>query len=152
MSGTTIRRDASPNGFRLVPGSGVRLGQFIAPNGRSRESGNPGQPARSAALDPRFPGGDDKDRRHIEPGCQVERAVAARSRQPTGFPVALIAALVLGEKFSTARKLGRSLIWAGALIIVGRHAAACSPSPTFGDGLFLFAAFASPGYRSPTFR
>ena len=55
--------------------------------------------------------------------------------------VALIAALVLGEKLSTARKLGLSLILAGALIIVGWHAAAWSPSRTFGDALFLFAAF-----------
>src|SRR6201997_3985221 len=35
--------------------------------------------------------------------------------------VALIAAFVLGEKLSTARKLGLSLISAGALIIVGWH-------------------------------
>ena len=55
--------------------------------------------------------------------------------------VALIAALVLGEQLSTARKLGLSLILAGALIIVGWHAAAWSPSRTFGDALFLFAAF-----------
>jgi hypothetical protein len=34
---------------------------------------------------------------------------------------------VLGEKLSTARQLGRSLILAGALIIVGRHAGAWSP-------------------------
>jgi drug/metabolite transporter (DMT)-like permease len=37
--------------------------------------------------------------------------------------------------------LGLSLILAGALIIVGGHAAAWSPSRTFGDALFLFAAF-----------
>jgi drug/metabolite transporter (DMT)-like permease len=55
--------------------------------------------------------------------------------------VALIAALVLGDKLSSARKLGLSLILAGGLIIVGRHAAAWSPSRTLGDGLFLFAAF-----------
>jgi drug/metabolite transporter (DMT)-like permease len=55
--------------------------------------------------------------------------------------VALIAALVLGEKLSIARKLGLSLILAGALIIVGWHAAAWSPSRTFGDAVFLFAAF-----------
>jgi len=55
--------------------------------------------------------------------------------------VALIAALVLGEKLSTARKLGLSLILAGALLIVGWQAAAWSPSRTFGDALFLFAAF-----------
>jgi drug/metabolite transporter (DMT)-like permease len=35
--------------------------------------------------------------------------------------VALIAALVLREKLSTAQKLGLSLILAGALIIVGWH-------------------------------
>ena len=55
--------------------------------------------------------------------------------------VALIAALVLGEKLSTAQKLGLSLILAGALIIVGWHAAGWSPARSFGDVLFLFAAF-----------
>jgi drug/metabolite transporter (DMT)-like permease len=57
--------------------------------------------------------------------------------------VALIAALVLGETLSTTRKLGLSLILAGALAIVGWHAAAWSPSRTFGDALFLSAAFLS---------
>ncbi len=59
--------------------------------------------------------------------------------------VALIAAMVLGEKLSTARKLGLFLILAGALVIVGWHAAdrsvAWSASRTFGDSLFLCAAF-----------
>ena len=55
--------------------------------------------------------------------------------------VAVISALVLGEKHSTARKLGLSLILAGILIIVGWQAAIWSPSRTFGDALFLFAAF-----------
>ena len=55
--------------------------------------------------------------------------------------VAFIAALVLGERLSTPQKLGLSLILAGALIIVGWHAAAWSPSRSFGDALFLFAAF-----------
>ena len=55
--------------------------------------------------------------------------------------VALIAALVLGEKLSTARKSRLLLISAGALIVVGWRAAAWSPSRTFGDALFLFAAF-----------
>jgi drug/metabolite transporter (DMT)-like permease len=55
--------------------------------------------------------------------------------------VALIAALVLREKLSTAQKLGLSLILAGALIIVGWHTGGWSPSRTFGDALFLFAAF-----------
>jgi drug/metabolite transporter (DMT)-like permease len=57
--------------------------------------------------------------------------------------VALIAAIVLGEKLSTAQKLGLWLILAGALIIVGWHAAAWSTSRTFGDALFLCAAFLS---------
>ena len=57
--------------------------------------------------------------------------------------VALIAAIVLGEKLSTARKLGLSLILAGGVIIVAWHAAAWSTSRTFGDALFLFAAFLS---------
>ncbi len=57
--------------------------------------------------------------------------------------VALIAALVLGEKFSTTRKSGLSLILAGALIIVGSHVSSWSTSRTFGDALFMFAAFLS---------
>ena len=57
--------------------------------------------------------------------------------------VALIGAMVLGEKLSTARKLGLSLILAGAVIIVAWHAAAWSTSRTFGDALFLFASFLS---------
>jgi drug/metabolite transporter (DMT)-like permease len=55
--------------------------------------------------------------------------------------VALIAAIVLREKLSTAQKLGLSLIFAGALTIVGWHAAAWSTSRTLGDALFLFAGF-----------
>ena len=57
--------------------------------------------------------------------------------------VALIAAMVLGEKLSTTRKVGLSLILAGAVIIVAWHAAAWSTSRTFGDALFLFASFLS---------
>jgi drug/metabolite transporter (DMT)-like permease len=59
--------------------------------------------------------------------------------------VALIAAIVVGERLSAARILGLSLILAGAIVIVGWHAdgrgAAWSTSRTFGDGLFLIAAF-----------
>ncbi len=59
--------------------------------------------------------------------------------------VALIAAIVLGETLSVARKSGLSLILAGALIIVGWHATAWSAgwsgSRTFGDAHFLVAAF-----------
>jgi drug/metabolite transporter (DMT)-like permease len=55
--------------------------------------------------------------------------------------IALIAALVLGEKLWTAQKLGLSLILAGGLMIVGWHTAAWSPSRTLGDALFLCTAF-----------
>jgi drug/metabolite transporter (DMT)-like permease len=54
--------------------------------------------------------------------------------------VALIAAIGLGERLSTARKLGLSLILAGAVIIVAWHAWSAAWS-TFGDALFLLAAF-----------
>jgi drug/metabolite transporter (DMT)-like permease len=59
--------------------------------------------------------------------------------------VALIAAIVLGERFSSARKLGLSLIMAGALIIVVGHAwsTAWSTSRALGDALFLVASFLS---------
>lgn len=61
--------------------------------------------------------------------------------------VVLIAAIVLGEKPSATRTLGLAFILAGALIIVGWHAAASSgawsTSRTFGDALFLVAAFLS---------
>jgi drug/metabolite transporter (DMT)-like permease len=61
--------------------------------------------------------------------------------------VALIAAVALGERLSTTRKLGLSLILAGAVIIVAWHAAAWSAgwsiSRSFGDALFLAAAFLS---------
>jgi drug/metabolite transporter (DMT)-like permease len=58
--------------------------------------------------------------------------------------VALITAVVLGERLSRARKLGLSLIMAGALIIVGGRA--WSTSRTLGDALFLCAAFLSAGF------
>jgi drug/metabolite transporter (DMT)-like permease len=57
--------------------------------------------------------------------------------------VALIAAIVLGEKLSATQKLGLSLILAGALIIVSWNAAAWSRLRTLGDALFLSAAFLS---------
>jgi len=55
--------------------------------------------------------------------------------------VALIAALVLGEKPSAAQKFGLSLILSGALIIIGWHGTAWSISCSFGDALFLVASF-----------
>jgi len=60
--------------------------------------------------------------------------------------VALIAALALGEKLSTARKSGLSLMLAGAITIVGGHAAAWSTSRMLGDALFLFAAFLTASF------
>jgi drug/metabolite transporter (DMT)-like permease len=54
--------------------------------------------------------------------------------------VALIAASLLGEKLFTARKWGLSLILAGALAIVGWRTA-WTTSRSFGDALFLLAAF-----------
>jgi hypothetical protein len=55
--------------------------------------------------------------------------------------VALIAAIGLGEKLSITQKSGLGLILAGAVVIVGGHAASWTTSRTFGDALFLFAAF-----------
>ncbi len=62
--------------------------------------------------------------------------------------VALIAAVVLGEMPSTIRKLGLSLILAGAVVIVAGHAwtAAWSTSRAFGDALFLVAAFLTASF------
>ena len=61
--------------------------------------------------------------------------------------VALIAAVVLGDKLSTMRKLGLSLILAGAVTITAWHSASWSTgrntSRSFGDALFLAAAFLS---------
>ena len=56
--------------------------------------------------------------------------------------VVLIASIVLGEKLSIPRKLGLSLIVAGAVIIVAyQEGAPLGTSRTLGDALFLFAAF-----------
>ncbi len=59
--------------------------------------------------------------------------------------VALLATIVLGEALAIMRKLGLSLIMAGALVIVGWHAGALgarwSTLRGFGDALFVFAAF-----------
>jgi drug/metabolite transporter (DMT)-like permease len=80
-------------------------------------------------------------------GLRFAPASDAGALNPGCMPlfVALIAAIVVGEKLSTARILGLSLILAGAVAIVGWHAEgrgpAWSTSRTFGDGLFLIAAF-----------
>jgi drug/metabolite transporter (DMT)-like permease len=63
--------------------------------------------------------------------------------------VAVIAASVLGEKFSTARKSGLALILIGAVVIVGWHAASSGAawrgSRSFGDAFFLAASFLTAG-------
>lgn len=59
--------------------------------------------------------------------------------------VALIAATVLHERLSAARKFGLLLIAAGALVVIGAHAglssAGWNPLRGFGDALFLVASF-----------
>jgi drug/metabolite transporter (DMT)-like permease len=57
--------------------------------------------------------------------------------------VAVIAAIVLGEKLATPGKLGLSIISTGALIIVGWHVSSWSTSRSVGDALFLSAAFST---------
>jgi drug/metabolite transporter (DMT)-like permease len=54
--------------------------------------------------------------------------------------VALISAVVIGEKFSRVRKLGLSLILAGAILIVGWDAGSSGGARSFGHALGLFAA------------
>jgi len=58
--------------------------------------------------------------------------------------VALIAAIALGEKFSSTRKFGLFLILAGALTIIGWRG--WSTSRSFGDALILFAALLTAGF------
>jgi drug/metabolite transporter (DMT)-like permease len=64
--------------------------------------------------------------------------------------VALIAAAVLRERLSAARKSGLLLVAAGALVIIGAHAgmssAGWNPSRSFGDALFLVASFLTAGF------
>jgi drug/metabolite transporter (DMT)-like permease len=77
---------------------------------------------------------DGTGRRHCRGGAPYALVAAAGLRfapasdqaalNPGFMPlfVAVIAATVLGERLSTARKLGLTLLLAGALIIVGWHA------------------------------
>ena len=78
-------------------------------------------------------------------GLQFAPAYDQGALNPGCMPlfVALIAMIVLREQLSTARKLGLSLISAGAVIIVAWHGwgGAWSISRTIGDALFLVAAF-----------
>src|SRR5437667_7886260 len=59
--------------------------------------------------------------------------------------VALIAAVAIGERLATTRRLGLALILAGPVVIVGWHvegrSAGWTVSRSFGDALFLCAAF-----------
>jgi len=59
--------------------------------------------------------------------------------------VALIAAVLIGERFAMTRRLGLALILAGALVIFGLHLEGSSTGATasrnFGDALFLCASF-----------
>ena len=78
-------------------------------------------------------------------GLQFAPAYDQGALNPGCMPlfVALIAVVVLREQLSTARKVGLSLISAGAAIIVAWHGwgGAWSISRTIGDTLFLLASF-----------
>ena len=60
--------------------------------------------------------------------------------------VALIAVTILGEKPARAQKLGLSLIFSGALMMILWHGSAWSTSRRFGDTLFLAASFLTAGF------
>jgi drug/metabolite transporter (DMT)-like permease len=83
-------------------------------------------------------------------GLQFAPAYDQGALNPGCMPlfVALIAAIVLREKLSPMRKVGLSLILAGAAIIVVWHrwGGAWSISRTFGDALFLLASLLSAGF------
>jgi drug/metabolite transporter (DMT)-like permease len=81
-------------------------------------------------------------------GLRFAPAYDAGALNPGCMPlfVALIAAIVLGEKPSTAQKIGLSLILSGALIIIGWHGTAWSISRSIGDVLFLVASFLTACY------
>ncbi|HUA54478.1 MAG TPA: DMT family transporter [Candidatus Sulfotelmatobacter sp.] len=55
--------------------------------------------------------------------------------------VALLAAWLLGERFTAARAAGLGLILTGALAMVGWHASTASAMRALGDALFLVASF-----------
>jgi drug/metabolite transporter (DMT)-like permease len=81
-------------------------------------------------------------------GLRWAPAYDAGALNPGCMPlfVALIAATVIGEKPSTAQKIGLSLILSGALIIIGWHGTAWSLSRGVGDVLFLAASFLTACY------
>jgi drug/metabolite transporter (DMT)-like permease len=81
-------------------------------------------------------------------GLRVAPAYDAGALNPGWMPlfVALIAATVIGERPSTAQKIGLSLILSGALLIIGWHGTAWSLSRGLGDVLFLAASFLTACY------
>src|SRR5581483_4049558 len=60
--------------------------------------------------------------------------------------VALVAAVFLGEKSSSPKRLGLMLILAGAVAIVGWHTEEWSSSRSLGHALFLSSAFLWAGF------
>jgi len=76
-------------------------------------------------------------------GLRFAPAYDAGALNPGCMPlfVVLIVAAVLGEKPSTAQKIGLPLIASGALIIIGWCGTAWSISRSLGDLLFLVASF-----------
>jgi drug/metabolite transporter (DMT)-like permease len=80
-------------------------------------------------------------------GLRFAPAYDGGALNPAVMPlfVALIGAIVLREKLSTPRKLGLLFILVGALLIIGwqteTHGTTWDTSRTFGDTLFLLAAF-----------
>jgi drug/metabolite transporter (DMT)-like permease len=81
-------------------------------------------------------------------GLRFAPARDAGALNPGCMPlfVALIAAITLREKLSTGRKFGLSMILSGALVIMSAPGAAWSASRSFGDALFLVAAFLTAGF------
>src|SRR5206468_9529124 len=81
-------------------------------------------------------------------GLRFAPAYDAGALNPGCMPlfVALIAATILGNKPSTAQKIGLSLILSGALIIIGCHGAAWTIERSFGDVLFLIGSFLTASY------
>lgn len=81
-------------------------------------------------------------------GLRFAPAYDAGALNPGCMPlfVALIATAVLGEKPSTAQKIGLSLILTGALVIIGWRGTAWGILRTFGDLLFLVASLLTACY------
>jgi drug/metabolite transporter (DMT)-like permease len=80
-------------------------------------------------------------------GLRFAPAYDGGALNPAVMPlfVALIGAIVLRERLSTPRKLGLLFILVGALLVIGwhteTHGTTWNTSRTFGDTLFLLAAF-----------